>query len=137
MSPLQRSAWWSIACALAACAAVACAWPWLGFPSMGFFGLLGFSAVGGLFLRRPGFRATLDERDREIAQAANHTALRAAYLFFIAGIGTMMMVFDRGATVPGKWINLVLWTGFAVVMFVQGVATLWHYRKDENHAPSA
>jgi hypothetical protein len=134
MNALQKNAWWMLTWAILACLAVAVAWPWLDVRAAGFFGLLGFAGFGFLFLRRPGYRAVLDERDQAIAVSARDISMRVVYVFFIAGFVAIMLAFGGGPTIPGKWLNLMVWSGFAVTMLVNSTYTLWQYRKDSHDA---
>ena len=106
MNDLQKSAWWTLIWTILASAAVAIAWPWLGFGAAGFFGLFGFIGFGALFLRRPGFHAVLDERDRVIATSARDLSMRLVYLFFIAGFIAIMFAFGGDPRYP---LNGSIW----------------------------
>ncbi|HEX4131733.1 MAG TPA: hypothetical protein VHZ24_16980 [Pirellulales bacterium] len=137
MNALERVAWWNLFWVVLASVAVAASWPWLGLVALSFFGLMGFAGFSALFLRRPGFRAPLDERDHAIGRAALNASMRVVYVFFVFGFVWVMLTFGGGPTVPGKWINLMAWSGFALVIAVQSLVTLWHYRQDHRHAASS
>lgn len=137
VNAMQKVAWTNLIVSAAAIAAATLLYPFLGSQAAtGAFGLLGFLALSGLFLRRRGDRVVVDERDREIDIKAK-----------IIGVGTAWMTLSMTLAVATVWssywnihavstgfLNWLIWINFAICYGMYGLAAVVLYRRQQHAA---
>ena len=136
MTALQKVAWLEVIVSLSAVLAVSLIAIWNAEAAIGGFGLLGFLACAGFFLRRRSHEVIVDERDRMIEQQAQRIGINTAWmLLFITLIliVTLSSLMNR-ETISIGLLSWVIWLQFAVCYTVKGTASLILYGKQQTNA---
>ena len=135
MTAMEKVAWTELTVSLTTLVIVTALIPWLGNAATGAFGLLGLLAVGSLwFTRGRGKAVIIDERDREIEQAATRQGVGSAWMvLFLSLIAIVFWSSLANEGVVATWmLTWLVWLQITVCYSVKGLVAIVAYRS-QNH----
>lgn len=100
------------------------------------FSILAFISLTPFFVWRGRSRGQVnyDERDRAIHAKAARITGAVIWLYFWGCAMGAYWVFGEQGTIPVQLVMTVAWLAFALLWFVQGLATIILYRAGRSHA---
>ena len=136
MNAMQKVAWTELGISMVAVAVVAVLFPFLGSRATYAFALLGLVALSVVFLRRRGDRVVVDERDREIEKRATRIAVNISWMTLITvlAVANLWSNYSEIHAVSSKFLNWLIWSQFALVYGIKGLAAVVLYQRQQHAA---
>ena len=93
------------------------------------FGLLGFTGLTPLLMRKRKGQVVADERDQTISRVAIQISFAILWVFFIAGGWGVYYVYRHHDAIPASLLPLGMWLAWVLLLLIHSATTLLLYRR--------